>query len=62
MPTIPADSLALQCFYQWERKSPERVALTQPMGAAHGGQVREFTWAEVGDQVRRMATHLKSQG
>ena len=59
MTTIPADSLALQRFYHWERTLKDRVALTQPMG---GGVVQELNWAEVGDQVRRMATHLQSQG
>ena len=32
------------------------------MGAANGGQVRDMSWAEVGDQVRRMAAHLKALG
>ncbi|MCV2370572.1 AMP-binding protein [Roseateles oligotrophus] len=59
MPTIPADSLALQRFYHWERTLGSRVALTQPMGA---GVVQEFTWAQVADQVRRMAAHLQAQG
>ncbi len=59
MPTIPADSLALQRFYHWERRLGSRVALTQPMG---GGAVQEFTWGQVGDQVRRMAAHLQAQG
>ncbi len=59
MPTIPADSLALQRFYHWERTAPGRVALTQPMG---NGQVQDFSWAQVADGVRRMATHLKAQG
>ena len=27
-----------------------------------GGVVREFTWGQVADQVRRMAAHLKAQG
>jgi long-chain acyl-CoA synthetase len=59
MATIPADSLALQRFYHWEREAPNRVSLTQPMG---NGVVKDFTWAQVSDQVRRMATYLKSQG
>jgi long-chain acyl-CoA synthetase len=59
MPTIPADSLALQRFYHWERSLGARVALTQPMG---GGAVQEFSWSQVGDQVRRMAAHLQAQG
>ncbi|HET7863615.1 MAG TPA: AMP-binding protein [Burkholderiaceae bacterium] len=58
MPT-PLDpaALALQRLYHWEHTNPERVILVQPMG---GGKLREFTWREVGDQVRRMAAHLKS--
>ncbi|MDP3246513.1 MAG: AMP-binding protein [Polaromonas sp.] len=52
-------SLALQRLYHWERTAPDRIALSQPMG---GGVVRDFTWAQVADQVRRMAAHLKAQG
>jgi long-chain acyl-CoA synthetase len=58
MPNVPPDLLALQRLYQWEKTTPERIALTQPMG---GGVVKDFTWAEVADQVRRMAAHLKAQ-
>jgi long-chain acyl-CoA synthetase len=59
MQNIPADLLALQRLYHWENTAPNKVALTQPMG---GGAVQDFTWAQIGDQVRRMATHLQSQG
>ena len=59
MSTDNAEPLALQRLYQWERTAPSRIALTQPMG---GGAVRDFTWSEVADQVRRMAAHLQSQG
>jgi long-chain acyl-CoA synthetase len=59
MSTNKSDSLALQRLYQWERTAPGRIALTQPMG---GGVLHDFTWAEVADQVRRMAAHLKAQG
>jgi long-chain acyl-CoA synthetase len=55
----PSESLALQCLYRWERDAPTRIALTQPMG---GTTVRDLTWAEVADQVRRLASHLKAQG
>jgi long-chain acyl-CoA synthetase len=51
--------LALERLYHWETTAPGRVALTQPMG---DGTVRDFTWAEIGEQVRRMAAHLQSQG
>ena len=58
MNTLPADILALQCLARWERTSPYRIALTQPMG---DGVIQDYTWAQVADQVRRMAAHLKAQ-
>ncbi len=57
-PVDPA-KLALQRLYHWEQAAPSRVVLTQPMG---GGAVSTFTWSQVLDGTRRMATHLKSQG
>ncbi|MDC6170824.1 AMP-binding protein [Paucibacter sp. XJ19-41] len=57
--TIPADSLALQRLYHWERTRPSSITLTQPLG---NGQVQDFTWAQVADGARRMAAHLKTQG
>ncbi len=51
--------LALQRLYHWETTTPERVTLTQPLGQ---GRAQDFTWAQVGDQVRRMAAHLQAQG
>ena len=59
MSTVPPASLALQRLYHWETTAPTRVALTQPMGGAAG---QDFTWAQVGEQVRRMAAYLKAQG
>jgi long-chain acyl-CoA synthetase len=59
MATIAADQLALQRLYHWERTAGSSVTLTQPMG---GPVVRDFTWAQVGDQVRRMAAFLKAKG
>ena len=59
MADVASDLFALQRLYHWERTTPGRIAMTQPMG---GGATRDFTWAEVGDQVRRMASHLKAQG
>jgi len=57
--TIPADSLALQCLFRWEREAPQRIALSQPLG---GGRVQDFTWAQVAEGARRMAAHLQAQG
>ena len=59
MATVKPESLALQRLFHWERTTPDRVALSQPMG---DGKVRDFTWAQVGNEVRRMAAHLESQG
>ena len=59
MSTVPAELLALQRLYYWEKTAPDRIALTQPMG---GGVTQDFTWAQVADGVRRMAAHLKLQG
>jgi long-chain acyl-CoA synthetase len=57
--TVSADALALQRLYHWESTTPARVAFTQPQG---GGKVLDYTWQQVGDQVRRMASHLLSLG
>ncbi len=59
MSNVPPASLALQRLYHWETSAPTRVALTQPMG---GTAVQDFTWAQVGEQVRRMAAYLQAQG
>lgn len=56
---VPDSALALQRLYHLERTAADRVAFTQPMG---GGVVRELTWREVMDQVRRVAAHLKDRG
>ena len=58
MNTVPAEFLALQRLYHWEQTTPASITLTQPMG---GGVTQDFTWAQVADQVRRMAAHLRSQ-
>jgi long-subunit acyl-CoA synthetase (AMP-forming) len=54
-----ADSLILDHVYGHERTRPQQVFLTQPLG---GGQVTDYTWAQVLDQARRMATHLQGRG
>ncbi len=58
MNTVPDEFLALQRLYHWEQTTPASITLTQPMG---NGVTQDFTWAQVADQVRRMAAHLKSQ-
>jgi long-chain acyl-CoA synthetase len=39
--TVSPDALALQRLFHWEQTTPDRVALTQPLG---GGPVRDYTW------------------
>ncbi|MDO9031375.1 MAG: AMP-binding protein [Hydrogenophaga sp.] len=59
MSLVAPELLSLQRLYHWEQTAPNRVALTQPLGS---GAVQDFTWGQIGDQVRRMAAHLQSQG
>jgi long-chain acyl-CoA synthetase len=51
------ETLALQRMYHWEKTTPDKTVFTQPMGA---GVVREWTWKQAVDEVRRMAAYLKS--
>jgi len=51
--------LILDYVYAHETNLGSRVFLTQPIG---GGQVTDYTWAQVMDQSRRMAAHLQSRG
>jgi long-chain acyl-CoA synthetase len=53
-----AQKLMLDYIYEHEKKLSSRVFLTQPIG---NGQVVDYTWTQVMDQSRRMATHLKAQ-
>jgi long-subunit acyl-CoA synthetase (AMP-forming) len=53
------DKLILDYVFEHAETKPERVYLTQPTG---NGQVVDYTWAQVVDQSRRMAAHLRSRG
>ncbi|MGH8517069.1 MAG: AMP-binding protein, partial [Panacagrimonas sp.] len=57
--TVSAEDLPLESFCRWERTQPNAIYLTQPMG---GGVVREWTWAQVGDEARRLAAYLRTRG
>ncbi len=46
----------LHHFYHWEKTRPNQVYLRQPQG----DQWKEYTWQEVGNQVRRMAAAIKA--
>ena len=56
MATTETRTSLLDWFHHWELMQPQAVYLTQPIGA----HSIDYTWAEVGDQARRMAAHLKS--
>ena len=47
----------LEMFYRWEQETPDQVYLRQPKDL----EWREYTWREVADQVRRIATFLISK-
>ncbi len=52
-------TLILEHVYQHETDHPEKVFLTQPVG---NGQVIEYSWGQVMDQARRMATPIDMEG
>ena len=45
-------------FYEWEEKFKDKPYLKQPFG----DDWEEYTWGEVGDMARRLATGLRSLG
>lgn len=47
----------LSAFYRWEQEKPNDVFLRQPFGK----DWKEYTWSEVGQQVRKMAAYLKRE-
>lgn len=49
--------LILDYVHDFEASQPQRVFLTQPVGA---GAVVNYTWAQTLDQARRMAAHLQT--
>ena len=59
MATILQSELLLQRFYKHARERPNDIYLTQPVGS---GSVKDYSFAEVFDQAKRMAAHLRSLG
>lgn len=49
----------LDAIYDNEEQRARQVFLTQPVG---GGKVIDYTWAQMMDQARRMARHLRDRG
>jgi long-chain acyl-CoA synthetase len=56
---LTTQKLMLDYVFEHEVNRADAIYLTQPTG---GGQVVDYTWKQVMDQSRRMATHLKAQG
>jgi long-subunit acyl-CoA synthetase (AMP-forming) len=52
------DRAVISYFYHWEQNAPHDVFLRQPFG----DRWEETTWAEAGEQARRLATGLQSLG
>jgi long-subunit acyl-CoA synthetase (AMP-forming) len=46
----------LEMFYQWEKETPNKLYMRQPIG----GEWHHWTWSETATQVRKMAAYLKS--
>ena len=48
----------LEMLYQWNEQVPDRIFLRQPIN----GIYKTYTWAQVNDQSRRLASALLAQG
>jgi long-chain acyl-CoA synthetase len=48
----------LEMLYQWHEQVPNRIFLRQPID----GQYKTYTWSQVDDQARRLASALLAQG
>ena len=46
----------LEMFYHWEKETPNKLYMRQPIG----GEWHHWTWSETAIQVRKMAAYLKS--
>src|SRR5688572_32536022 len=51
-------SLPLEQFLKWEKENPDRIFLRQPIN----GVWKTWTWAQAGDDARRIAQGLRSLG
>ena len=47
----------LEMFYKWEKETPDKVYLRQPKNL----EWKEYTWRDVSDRVRRIASFLRSK-
>ncbi|MBC8267039.1 MAG: AMP-binding protein [Flavobacteriales bacterium] len=47
----------LEMLYKWEQEKPNEIYLSQPIN----GVWHNWTWKEVGEEVRKMAAYIKNQ-
>lgn len=48
----------LEYIYHWEKEAPDDVFLRQPFGSTW----EEYTWSDVGQMARKVATYIESLG
>lgn len=53
------ETMPVQAFFATAQRRPSAAAMIQPLG---DGQLRTYTWAEVENEARRMATYLAGLG
>ncbi|RYU96551.1 AMP-binding protein [Emticicia agri] len=53
---LSPDKTLLEYFYYREKNQPDNIYLRQPLGDTY----KDFSWKEVGQQARKIATYLKS--
>ena len=53
---LSPDKTLLEYFYYREKNQPDKIYLRQPFGDTY----KDFSWKDVGQQARKIATYLKS--
>ena len=57
-PYLATYTTPLEMLYQWNEQVPNRIFLRQPIN----GKYKTYTWSQVNDQARRLASSLLAQG
>ncbi len=57
--TLDPGDFQLPSLYRWEKERADKIFLTQPLG---GGALQDITWAQAGQEARRIATWILAQG
>lgn len=59
MEPLEQSSNLLECLYHWEKQTPDRIFMTQPMGGGDS-DLKHWTWKQTMDEARCMAGYLQS--